>query len=48
MFKPKEIKIKLSRRELKEALKKVPLKKIVNSNYKIIWDELENPKIKES
>jgi hypothetical protein len=38
MFKPKEIKIKLSKRELKEALKKASSRKIVNNHYKVIWD----------
>ena len=42
MFKPREIKIRLSRRELKEALKKASSRKSVNSNYKVIWDELED------
>lgn len=44
MFKPREIKIRLSKRELKEALKKASSRKSVKSKYKynIIWDELEN------
>lgn len=42
MFKPKEIKIRLSKRELKEALKKASSRKGVKSKYRVIWDELED------
>lgn len=42
MFKPREIKIRLSRRELKEALKKASSRKSVKSKYKISWKELED------
>ena len=44
MFKPREIKIRLSKRELKEALKKASSRKSVKSKYKynVIWKELED------
>ena len=42
MFKPREIKIRLSKRELKEALKKASSRKSVKSKYNISWKELED------
>ena len=45
MFKPREIKIRLSKRELKEALKKASSRKSVKSKYKyrVLWIDCEKP-----